>query len=274
MVVKARIIFFIGIFCFWFLSDAAQTERRFYYPAEFYQQVEAGIRDDDLRELLFEVLNSAHFPTEDHDTLGESCDESESDDECYEHSPVGYKTAKNILFGELHREDFNGRKGVRDLYCYEIGDQDKNLNTEHTWPQSRFSKNFHKEMQKSDLHILFPVQMRANSIRSNLPFADVERVTSEPCEHSRRGYAKGDNRTQYFEVPDDHKGNAARAIFYFAVRYQLPISKIEEDSLKAWHMQDPVDTFEAKRNELIFAKQKVRNPFVDHPELVNRISDF
>tara|TARA_B100000609_G_C16843674_1_gene246847 strand:- start:19 stop:537 length:519 start_codon:yes stop_codon:yes gene_type:complete len=40
-------------------------------------------------------------------------------------------------------------------------------------------------------------------------------------------------------------------------------------SLVQWHNDDPVDDFEINRNEIIFGFQENRNPFVDHPNLVN-----
>ena len=37
---------------------------------------------------------------------------------------------------------------------------------------------------------------------------------------------------------------------------------------------DPVDSDEIERNEYIFSVQKVRNPFIDAPELADEIADF
>ena len=36
-----------------------------------------------------------------------------------------------------------------------------------------------------------------------------------------------------------------------------------------WHEMDPVNDFERTRNDRIFGIQNNRNPFIDHPELVN-----
>ena len=44
--------------------------------------------------------------------------------------------------------------------------------------------------------------------------------------------------------------------------------------LRAWHAGDPVDDEEAARNDAVFSLQGNRNPYVDHPEWVERISDF
>jgi endonuclease I len=41
--------------------------------------------------------------------------------------------------------------------------------------------------------------------------------------------------------------------------------------LLAWHELDPVDDFEMNRNDLIETYQGNRNPFIDHPEFVDKI---
>jgi len=45
--------------------------------------------------------------------------------------------------------------------------------------------------------------------------------------------------------------------------------QLKLSSLIQWHNDDPVDDFEINRNEIIFGFQENRNPFVDHPNLVN-----
>ena len=74
--------------------------------------------------------------------------------------------------------------------------------------------------------------------------------------------------------PIEHRGNVARALFYFSVRYGMSISAVEESSLRSWHMEDPVDEAELERHEQIFSIQRVRNPFIDFPELVEDIDNF
>lgn len=78
-------------------------------------------------------------------------------------------------------------------------------------------------------------------------------------------------------------------LFYMAVRYEGDNGEIDlelnekvnnnKDAymgklsvLLKWNEQDPVDDLERKRNEVIFTKyQHNRNPFIDHPEWVNKI---
>jgi endonuclease I len=77
-----------------------------------------------------------------------------------------------------------------------------------------------------------------------------------------------------FEVRPARRGDIARAHFYFSVRYAMPIGAAEESVLVAWHQEDPPDDRERERNDRIVRIQRNRNPFVDRPEFVGRISDF
>ena len=256
-----------------------------YYPENFYQQVESGAQGETLVDLIHEVLHKAHQSGGKHDTLTDSC----SGNGCYQHLVLGYKEARRVLFGELHIEQHGNSYAIRELYCDKLMSDsdfrsspprpgaipdDKVVNAEHTWPQSRFTGRFSKAMQKSDLHHLYPTWSPANSARGNIEFADIVTPLESPCTASKRGYAAKGGSEAFFEVPDSHKGNVARAIFYFSVRYQIAVSEIEEDSLRAWHRKDPADDAERARNQAIFDKQKVRNPFIDYAELVELIQDF
>jgi hypothetical protein len=256
-----------------------------YYPQDFLDQVENGASDKVLKDLIFNVLSGAHNPGAAHDTVGKSC----SGGGCYQHTSLGYNQARRILFGELHLQHSPSGYAIFDVYCEHLTtDSDFRsqppgpgkipdpavLNAEHTWPQSRFTGTFSKDMQKSDLHHLFPVMSSANSTRGNFEFGDVVTTVNAPCSKSELGYTSSGGKEKYFEVPAAHKGNVARAIFYFSTRYKLAVSPEEENSLRAWHREDPVDQAERDRNEAIFAKQKDRNPFIDYPELVELIHDF
>ena len=41
-----------------------------------------------------------------------------------------------------------------------------------------------------------------------------------------------------------------------------------------WHLEDPVNDFEIKRNEVIYGYQNNRNPFIDHPELLEEVFNY
>lgn len=260
------------------------TSKVSYYGDQFYQDVSQGKRDSDLVDSLRVVLESRHAVNKGGmDTVPATCDSSATG--CYQHRSIGYGAARKVLMGQLHLENNAGQYTVKDVYCEKVftgADSvgpgrvppSSKLNTEHTWPQSRFNGSMGKDVQKSDLHHLFPTDSEMNSARSSFKFGDVD-VTHKAlkCPTVKLGTARGSS-SEVFEPPVAHKGNVARALFYFSVRYRLAIDPREEAFLRAWHRLDPVDADERERNEAIFKIQSNRNPFVDHPELESAIADF
>jgi len=148
-------------------------------------------------------------------------------------------------------------------------------NTEHTFAQSWFGTT-DASKKKADLHHLFPTNSVVNSSRGNLPFDVVTNVgTTFP---SFNGYVskRGTNAAgkTVFEPADQHKGDLARALLYFSVRYNMSLSIDGVDMLPTlitWNSADPVDTKESTRNANIYSFMGNRNPFVDHPEYVSSI---
>lgn len=251
-----------------------------YYGEEFYTTL-AGRKNFE-RTFFNKLFNEAHSSTPGKfDKVSSSC---ESGKTCYRHTSVGYDRARKIMFGELDvlRDD----KGtyVLDVYCGkkfyfsnidEVSNMHDRVNIEHTWPQSKFNGNYPKDVQKSDMHHLWLTDSKANSVRGNTPFGFIasseDRMGGEGCNNSRMGLIDGN---EVYTPPVPHRGNVARALFYFSMHYNLGISNAEEIIIRQWHKSDPVDAAEIKRHEAIAKHQKVRNPFVDHPELVDRVSDF
>jgi hypothetical protein len=202
--------------------------------------------------------------------------------------PLGYKkSAKKFLFGKVHLERDEDGYFVYDVYCRKkvrnnVGPMkiptNNIMNTEHTWPQSKGSRG---EPMRGDLHHLFPTDSRANSARGNFIFGEVSgRDATSSCPASQAGFVynpltglKTDMRG--FEPPEEHRGNIARALFYFSSKYRMRISETEEIYLRRWHKEDPVDEEEIKRNDAIQkTPQGNRNPYIDFPNLVDRISNF
>lgn len=254
-----------------------------YYPQNFIKSFEQGeINNLELKQLLFRVLSATHQKNNSgHDTLG--CHDKVSGN-CYSHQSLGYRGARKVLFGKLHLEQDNRGAYIRDVYCHkEIRNTDTNIgsntipdntiiNCEHTWPQSRFTKRFSKRLQKSDLHHLFPTDSSANSVRGNYDFDELSDY-KKPVKNCVGSYTEGRGQRR-FQPPAEHRGNVARAMFYFSTRYQVPIKKIQEKLFRKWHLEDPIDQAERVRNEFIFKVQKNRNPFIDLPQLVLAINDF
>ena len=242
-----------------------------YYPSSFKNDFE-DIRDDSLKSAIRKILVSRHWKRAgERDVLVENCDGKEKG-ACYRHKIVSYRSARKILFRKLHQRRNGKGTYVRDLYCGKNFSKNAPfrannfLSCEHTWPRSKFNKSKSWVAQESDLHHLFPVDSRANSIRSNYDFGEGGESISD-CGLSRVG-------KKTFEPPEDHKGNVARALFYFSIRYDAPINSRQERILRSWHWKDKVDDEERARNQKIYQIQKVRNPFIDFPDMVGQISDF
>ena len=203
-----------------------------------------------------------------------------------------YLDAKKIMFSSADNTGCGGGPGVTCLYSQvcvrgatghgadyrETGDANgdgiedrQGMNAEHSWPQGFFNEVY---PMKSDLHHIFPTFITPNNTRGSEPFAMVSRPSYSTNSGSRMG-AEG------FEPADAVKGNIARAILYFVVRYY---DKNIRDGMDykdfwtsrvpmflEWDRQDPPDAFELRRNDLISRFQGNRNPFVDDTSLAGKI---
>lgn len=138
-----------------------------------------------------------------------------------------------------------------------------NFNTEHVFPQSFFSQN---EPMRSDFFHLFPTDKNINNTRGNLPFDWVSNPTgqSNGCKWN----------STHFEPRDAFKGTAARALMYFLLKYQDYSSFFapQENILRLWHFMFLPDNIEKKRCTDIYSYQQNRNPFIDYPQFLKRIT--
>ena len=162
----------------------------------------------------------------------------------------------------------------------------KGWNREHVWAKSR--GNFGTSPGPgTDVNHIRPADISVNSARNNrsfdtctVPYLDNGIETG--CYTSTKKWA--------WEPRKEVQGDVARMIFYMATRYEgengepdltvveyLP-SKSDKSPVQAklsillkWNISDPVDNFERHRNDVIYSYQHNRNPFIDHPEYVNRI---
>ncbi len=155
------------------------------------------------------------------------------------------------------------------------------INCEHTWPQSLGATG----QAQSDMHHLFPTRIDANNERSNLRFNDIpdastnlwrrlaQTLTTIPPSNIDE-YSELRTGIEY-EPREDHKGNVARAIFYFYTMYESQADDAfftaQRDVLYRWHYQDPVDSAEYARTFAIAGFQSNRpNPFVLDSTLIRR----
>jgi len=144
----------------------------------------------------------------------------------------------------------------------------EDMNTEHTWPQSQGAQSI---PAKCDLHHLFPTDSDANQIRADLPLRDVVSDVDWSEGGSRRGLSS--DGSLVFEPRDEHKGEAARALLYFANRYGHTLSDQALETYHNWHTSDPALETDLIRTEDIARRQGNPNPFVFCPILVDRLAD-
>ncbi len=145
-----------------------------------------------------------------------------------------------------------------------------NYNCEHVVPQSWFQKS---RPMRSDLHHLFTEQTSCNGSRANYNLTEVDDAKN------LRNCGTVDHPAQEFE-PNAGKGEVARATLYFLVRHPgyvgdkgVETKPADLEQLLKWHKEYPVSDYELHRNETIQDVQGNRNPFIDFPELAEKV-DF
>ena len=210
-------------------------------------------------------------------------------------SVLSYDRARDTLFAKLQRPQDDSLTGVYSGYTiYLDPSQDptvdafsKDINTEHTWPQSKGATegtNAH-----SDMHHLFPARANVNSSRSNDPFGEVNDASAVtwwcadgPTNNKPTPEAAADRCSEttgsLFEPREDHKGNVARAMFYFYTMYGSQADAVDasfftsqREVLRQWHADDPADAAEKARSQAIAPYQSNKeNPFTIDPTLVDR----
>ena len=203
------------------------------------------------------------------------------------HYSLGYNLARDKMFMEFDNQRVNGQGAAQNtLECVYTGrlavgytsrtvaqNAPYNFNTEHTWPQSNFGE---AEPMKSDLYHLFPTDITANGIRSNYQFGKVVSNITWQVGGSKLG---NNSLAQIsFEPRDVHKGDVSRSMFYFITRYPVNygsfFTQTQENVFRDWNKFDTVGVIESNRNNAIALLQLKRNPYIDHPEFIDRIYSF
>lgn len=227
---------------------------------EYYASAQ-GLKGEELVERLRIIvstnLNDVNY--RDYKEIGEHADYQEEN--------------KSVVIGIYDGRELKANWGSRSEW-----------HREHVWPNSRLGMERVKETQVnqgSDPHNLRAIYPSTNSSRSNRYFdnSDVESFG-----HIIRTGEKG----RYYPGDND-KGDVARILMYMVIRYAflgltdhveyLSRPAYTEEAgymgklsvLLEWHEDDPVDSFEKRRNNVIFEYQNNRNPFIDHPELFKEV---
>lgn len=198
----------------------------------------------------------------------------------------GYNKARDLMFMTVDNKKVNGQGATSNtLECVYTGrlavdyisrsdaQTGDNFNTEHTWPQSMGAND---EPMQSDMHHLYPTDGSANSSRSNWPFG----IATYPLNGVTINAPSKHGANHLYEPRPEHKGRVARSVLYFAIAHKgktgvnIGFLTSQESILRSWVDSFPANSVDIKRNDDIQFYQKNRNPFVDHPELLERISSI
>lgn len=204
---------------------------------------------------------------------------------------ISYSAAKAYMYSNADNVICNGAPGIITFYSRVCvngasangndypertdlngdGVVDKIINAEHIWPQSYFNSAL---PMVSDLFNLGATFATPNSRRGNSRFAMVSKADYSTSCGSKRG-------KEGFEPCDPTKGNVARSVLYFVLAYHDRSIRQGMDYNEFWVKQvpmflewnrlDPPDADEKRRNDLVEQFQGNRNPFIDNPELADRI---
>lgn len=185
------------------------------------------------------------------------------------HTATSYDDARDLIFGSVDNRDGTVECVYTGQTIQTTTAPSSGFNVEHSWPQSRGADFV---PPRSDMHHLFPTTSESNNRRSANYFGDV--VTNISWSENGSKLGEDSSGTKRFEPRDIHKGNVARAMFYFSVVYEESIPEHEEAVLRQWHEDDPVDADERVRNQTVADLQNSRNPFIDYPEIADQIDDF
>jgi endonuclease I len=164
-------------------------------------------------------------------------------------------------------------------------------NREHSVPRSWFGGQI--DPMNTDLFHIWPVDKWVNAQRADYPYGEVNNPSWTSLNGSKLGAnAAAANTGTAFEPIDAYKGDVARGVFYIITRYEDQIESWTYNvngmamldnqkypglkpwaisMLMQWHINDPVSQKEILRNQAIYEIQGNRNPFIDHPEFVDRI---
>ena len=244
-----------------------------------------GLAGYALKTELYNIINN--HSAQSYSALWNFYDQSERD--------LYYENDGSIL--DIYSENPSGNDpynyGGTASQCGTYNSEADCYNREHSFPRSWFGGAV--APMNTDVHHIFASDGYVNSKRSSYPYGEVGSASYTSANGSKLGSpvsGLGYSGT-VFEPIDVFKGDLARAYFYMATRYENVIGGWENNSsgadavlngssdqvfeawflnlLLSWHNQDPVSQKELDRNEAAFSFQGNRNPYVDHPELVQLI---
>ncbi len=264
---KKRIAFLLIILCgFVWIGRAEEPEG--YYDSALYKggfELKATLCNiiKEHKKLKYKDLWDAYLRTD--------ADADSNIIDMYNNCPFKFKRDQHST----------GSSGTKANQCLKY-------NREHSFPKSWFHESKEGSPMYTDLFHLYPVSGYVNSRRNNHPFGEVDNPEEIFTGGSKLGKCTfpGYTGTSY-EPLDEYKGDLARTYFYMVTCYHDSVASWEspmlagnnqevfaewsKELLLKWHRQDPVSEKETRRNDSVFVIQGNRNPFIDYPELVEKI---
>ncbi|MCG2793222.1 MAG: endonuclease [Weeksellaceae bacterium] len=272
------ILFFLPILAF------AQTP-----PADYYSGTE-NLSGYALKSKLHDIISTKVY-TYNYDDLKTTVNQTDLD--------KYYENDGTIL--DIYSEIPTGPDAYNYTSANIIGSasaEGQGWNREHMMPQSSFNSAY---PMYADLFFVVPTDARINQLRSDYPYAkagsSIYYTFTNGSKQALNGTANATYTGRVFEPIDEFKGDVARTLLYFVVRYEgklrnfkfttnidptkdvNPLDGTEEKAyenwyiamLLLWNQQDHVSQREIDRNNTVFSLQKNRNPFIDHPEWIDAI---
>lgn len=211
-----------------------------WYEGSYYDDANLNLNDNALLLELRDLITSTHKKRTTYDELKTYLQEAD--------------------------EDPNNSSNMLLFYTGESVKKTNNMNIwnrEHVWAQSLTEigswKWFGTSGAGADMHHIRPCDPGENSSRGNKKFGTASGYY-DPSKHGA-----------------DYRGDVARILFYMFTRY-TQADKFEftaiaqsKDILIEWNKEDPVSKTEIIRNDYTYEIQKNRNPFIDYPELADKI---
>ncbi len=112
---------------------------------------------------------------------------------------------------------------------------------------------------EADMHNLAPSIGEVNGDRSNLSYGQLSADAEYQYGQCR---SRVDFKERVFEPRDEVKGQVARVYFYMHDRYNLSMSRQQQQLLMVWDKQYPPSEWEKQRDERIANIMGHHNPFV------------
>lgn len=241
-------------------------------PAGYYNGT-AGLTGSNLKTALHNIIKTGHNPR------------------TYDQLWTDFQTTDNNPDGKVWDMYSNCTFTFETNQCGNYTNECDCYNREHSFPSSWFND---AAPMYTDLYHLVPTDGKVNQERGNYPFGKTNSPVYTSGNGSKRGPCSYPGYTgTVFEPIDAYKGDFARTYFYMATRYENVIAgwyanEPQADAvlqpnafpvfetwflnmLGEWHVADPVSQKEINRNNVVYAKQGNRNPFIDNPGWVYSI---